>query len=267
MIEAGPRFFVDFAAVTLAALTAGMILEMLAPARHVVISVGRWLNNAGLALITYSCNHLVGTLAAASILYMSEASPFPGLANVPLWLDVSVTVLALELTRYGTHVAMHKLPLLWRFHAVHHTDSAVDVSTAFRHHPIEALVAAVPLTAVVWLLGGAPEALIIYRAWDLIMAVMTHSNVEVPSRLERWLKHVVVTPGFHRTHHLAEQRYTDSNYSASVPWFDYLFSTYQSVPAEQQKLAKIGLDTHTPNEQRLDGMLRAPFVERLKDAK
>ncbi len=267
MIEAGPRFFIDFTAVTLAALTAGMILEMLLPARDGAISAARWLNNTGLALITYACNHLVGTVAAVSILYMSEARPFSGLANVPLWLDVSATVLALELTRYGTHVAMHKLPLLWRFHAVHHTDSAVDVSTSFRHHPIEALIAALPLTAVVWLLGGAPEAFILYRAWDLIMTVMTHSNVEVPIRLERWLSYLVVTPAFHRTHHLAEQRYTDSNYSACLPWFDYLFSTYQSVPLEQQKLAKIGLDTHTPNEQRLDGMLCAPFVERLKDPK
>ena len=195
MIEAGPRFFIDFTVVTLGALTACMILEMLLPARDGALSVARWLNNTGLALITYACNHLAGTLAAVAILYMSEAKPFPGLANVPLWLDVSATVLALELARYGTHVAMHKLPLLWRFHAVHHTDSAVDVSTSFRHHPIEALIAAVPLTAVVWLLGGAPEVLILYRAWDLIMTVMTHSNVEVPIRLERWLQLPGGNPG------------------------------------------------------------------------
>lgn len=265
MIETGPSFLVDFTVVTLGAFIAGMILEMLAPVRDGVISMARWINNAGLALISYGCNHLFGTFVAASILYNLEPGPFLHLSDLPLWLDVCIVFLALELTRYATHVAMHKLPFLWRFHAVHHTDNAVDISTSFRHHPIEGILSAVPLTAIIWLLGSAPEALILYRAVDLVMAVMTHTNVELPLRLERWLRYIVVTPAFHRTHHLAEKRFTDSNYSTAVPWFDYLFSTYQPTTVEQQKLAKIGLDTHTANEQRVDGMLWAPFVEREDD--
>jgi sterol desaturase/sphingolipid hydroxylase (fatty acid hydroxylase superfamily) len=264
MIEAGSRFFVDFTAVTLGAFTAGMIMEMLAPAREGVISFSRWLNNYGLALLTYLCNHLFGTFLAVFVLYNLDSRPFPGLANLPLWLDVSVAFLALELTRYGIHVAMHRFPILWRFHAVHHTDSEVDVSTAFRHHPIEGILSAIPIFAVVWLLASAPEALILYRAWDLVMAVLTHTNVDISPRLERWLRYIVVTPAFHRTHHLAEKRFTDSNYSASVPWFDYIFSTYQPTTVEQQKSARIGLETHTANEQRVDGMLCAPFMKRVE---
>lgn len=263
MIETGSSFFVDFTVVTLAAFTVGMILEMLIPARDGVVSVSRWLNNTGLALITYACNHFLGTFVAVFVIYRFEPISFTGLANVPLWLDVCIVFFVLELVRYGIHVAMHKLPVLWRFHAVHHSDSAVDVSTSFRHHPIEAVFSAVPITAVIWLLGGALESLILYRAWDLIMTVMTHTNVNVPMRLERWLRRLVVTPAFHRTRHFAERRCTDSNYGASVPWFDYLFSTYQPTSAAQQKSAKMGLDTHTSNEQRLDGMLRAPFMERV----
>ena len=265
MIETGPVFIIDFTVVTLGAFTACMILEMLLPARDGVISVSRWLNNTGLALVTYACNHLFGTFVAAFILYRFEPGPFPGLANTPLWLDISLTFLALELVRYGTHVAMHKLPVLWRFHAVHHADNAVDVSTSFRHHPIEALISAMPLTAVIWLLGGAPVVLILYRAWDLIMTVITHTNVDVPIRLERWLRYLTVTPAYHRTHHLAEKRCTDSNYGACIPWFDYIFSTYQPTTEAQQKFSKIGLDTHTAHEQRLDGMLCAPLRERKKD--
>jgi sterol desaturase/sphingolipid hydroxylase (fatty acid hydroxylase superfamily) len=262
MIEAGSSFFVDFTVVTLGAFTVGMILEMLVPAREGLISISRWLNNSVLALVTYACNHLFATFVAVFILYSFEPRLFTGLTNLPLWLDATIAFLALELTRYGIHVAMHKLPILWRFHAVHHADSAVDVFTSFRHHPIEAMLGAVPITAVVWLLASAPEVLILYRAWDLIMTVMTHTNIAIPNRFERWLRFIVVTPAFHRTHHLAEKRFTDSNYSNSVPWFDYFFSTYQPTTVEQQKFAKIGLETHTNNEQRVDGMLYAPFMKR-----
>ena len=266
MIEAGPSFFIDLTLVTLAALTVGMLLEVLLPVRDGVISIVRWFNNAGLALVTYVCSHLFGTFVAAFILYSAEPGVVLNLTKWPLWLDCTIVFLALELTRYGTHVAMHKVPVLWRFHAVHHADSTVDISTSFRHHPIEAIISTGPLTAVIWLLGSAPEALILYRALDLIMAVMTHTNVNVPARLERWLGYMVVTPAFHRSHHFAEKRFTDSNFGASVPLFDYLFSTYQPTTFEQQKYASIGLNMHTVNEQRIDGMLFAPFAEPLKAA-
>lgn len=262
MIETTLGLSINFIVVTLGAFTVGMVMEMLRPAREGEVSISRWLNNGGLALLTYVVSHFFSTFVAVSIIYSLGSGPLLGLTNRPLWIDVSATFLVLELARYSLHIAMHKFPFLWRFHAVHHSDKEVDVSTAFRHHPLEAMINIVPISAVVWLLGSAPEVLVLYRAGDLIMAILTHANIDVPARLERWLRYIVVTPAFHRTHHLAEKCFTDSNYSASVPWFDYLFSTYQPTTAEQQKFAKIGLNTYTANEQRIDGMLYAPFVAR-----
>ncbi|MFT4520236.1 MAG: sterol desaturase/sphingolipid hydroxylase (fatty acid hydroxylase superfamily) [Halioglobus sp.] len=260
MIEAGPSFYIDFTLVTLGVFIVGMILEMLLPLRDTVISVSRWFNNAALAILTYVCSHLFGTFVAVAILSDLPSGTGYSLASLPLWLDFAVVFLVLELARYGIHVAMHKIPLLWRLHAVHHTDSTIDVSTAFRHHPIEAVFSAAPIIPIIWLLDSAPEALIIYRALDLTMAVLTHTNVDVNERLQRALRSIVITPAFHRTHHFAEKRFTDSNYGAMTPWFDYLFKTYQPTTSEQQKQAKLGLDSHTINEQRIDGMLIAPFV-------
>ncbi|MFT6891908.1 MAG: sterol desaturase/sphingolipid hydroxylase (fatty acid hydroxylase superfamily) [Halioglobus sp.] len=263
MIEVGPSFYIDFTLVTLGAFIAGMILEMLLPLRDSVVSVSRWFNNAALAIITYACSHLFGTFVAVAILSRLPSGTGYSLASLPLWLDFTVVFLVLGLARYSIHVAMHKIPLLWRFHAVHHTDSTIDVFTAFRHHPLEDILSTAPIIAILWLLGSSPEALIIYRALDLIMAVLTHTNVDVNERLERWLRYIVITPAFHRTHHFAEQRFTDSNYGALTPWFDYLFNTYQPTTSQQQKQAKLGLDSHTINEKRIDGMLIAPFVEPL----
>ncbi len=265
MIEAGSGLLIDFTVVTLGAFTVGMFVETLWPAREYVISISRWLNNGGLALLAYACNHLLGTWLVVLLITGLEPRSSLTLRNTPIWVDVTVTFFVLELSRYALHIAMHKVPFLWRFHAVHHADNEVDVSTSYRHHPIEAIFSALPLTVVVWMLASGPQALVIYRTWDLIMAVWTHTNVEVPSCLECWLRRVLVTPAFHRPHHLADRRFTDSNYGSSLPWFDYFFSTYQATTAEQQKCAQIGLKTHTANEQRLDGMLWAPLRLRLRD--
>ncbi|WP_279252468.1 sterol desaturase family protein [Candidatus Seongchinamella marina] len=213
-------------------------------------------------MITYSVNHIFATSFAVYVIHRFEPRDYLGLAEATLLLNLLVTFLALEIARYGIHVVMHKIPVLWRFHAVHHSDNEVDVSTSFRHHPIEVMLNAIPVTALVWLVASSPEALILYRAWDLIMTVFTHTNVKIPLGLERWLRYLVVTPAFHRTHHFSEKHYTDSNYSATVPWLDYLFSTYQRTSVEQQSFSKLGLDMHTVNEQRLDGMILAPVLER-----
>jgi sterol desaturase/sphingolipid hydroxylase (fatty acid hydroxylase superfamily) len=262
MIEAGSPFAIDFVAVVLGALVVGMVAEMFWPARDNQVSALRWLNNGVLALITYASIHLLGTALALYILHEFEPRNTFALAGGPLWLDLALTFIALEAVRYSLHIAMHKVPILWRFHSVHHSDSEVDIATSFRHHPIEGLINAIPVTVLVWVLASAPEVLLIYRAWDLLMAVFTHCNVRVPFRVEHWLRWLVVTPTFHRTHHLAEKRFTDSNYSSTIPWLDYLFSTYQPTTPEQQEKSIIGLDTHTPHEQRIDGMLLAPFLER-----
>ncbi len=262
MIEATSTPHIDFLAVTVGALVVCMLLEMLRPARDLPPAPARWANNALLALLTYGALHLLGTWLGLLALYSLRPATWPGLSSLPLWLDLPLAFLAIELLRYALHVAMHKVPILWRLHAVHHADDAVDVSTAFRHHPLEGLVMTVPMTVLFLLLASAPVVFLIYRTWDLVTTVFTHTNVALPAPLERCLRVLVVTPAFHRTHHFAERQYTDSNYSSSLPWFDYLFRTYRPTTDAQQRDAALGLDTHTRNEQRLDGMLLAPFVER-----
>ncbi|MFT6287859.1 MAG: sterol desaturase/sphingolipid hydroxylase (fatty acid hydroxylase superfamily) [Alcanivorax sp.] len=265
MIETAPNFHLDLIAITLLALVVGMLLEMVRPARDIPVSLTRWLNNGSLALIAYAINYVFATLIGLYILYRFESPDLLGLSSAPLWLNLLVTFLVVEGARYSIHVAVHKVDWLWRFHSVHHSDAEVDLSTSFRHHPVKGMLNAIPMTALIWLIASGPQALILYRAWDLVSTVLTHTNVDIPHKIERWLRFAMVTPAFHRTHHFAEKRFTDSNYSATIPWFDYLFSTYQPTTVERQTSAKIGLDTHTVNEQRLDGMILAPFLNNIKE--
>ncbi len=260
MIEAAPSGLqLDLAAITMAVLCLAMVLEMLIPARKSPPSPARWLSNACLSLLAYGITYIFATLVAVWVLQRLGSPGFWSLGNKPLWFGLLITFTALEAARYGIHIAMHKVPWLWRFHAVHHSDPEVDVTTSFRHHPIEGVLTVIPISALMWLLALPPQALILYRAWDLTFTIFTHTNIALSPRIERWLRLFVVTPAFHRTHHFADQPFTDSNYGATLPWFDYLFSTYRFADAEQQRSAELGLGGDTTEAKRLDAMLLAPF--------
>jgi sterol desaturase/sphingolipid hydroxylase (fatty acid hydroxylase superfamily) len=102
--------------------------------------------------------------------------------------------LGLDLLVYVTHRAQHAVPLLWKLHALHHSDPDVDWSTSVRHHPFEYIIAAaIYWTAVV--LFGLPAIVVAAHATaTFVLAVVTHANARLPSWLERVLQPVLITP-------------------------------------------------------------------------
>ena len=70
----------------------------------------------------------------------------------------------------------------------------------------------------------------------------------------------MLTPDFHRLHHCAEVRYTNSNYGSVVPWFDYLFGTASARPYAEQESMVLGLEyLRESRDSRLDRLVTAPF--------
>jgi sterol desaturase/sphingolipid hydroxylase (fatty acid hydroxylase superfamily) len=147
-----------------------------------------------------------------------------------------------SLISYAVHVAMHRVPLLWRVHRVHHTDTAMDVTTTVRFHPLEFLISAPLVFAGVIALGISPAALIVYELFDAVMAIFTHANIRLPAPVERALRLVLVTPDMHRVHHSAWQPETDSNYGATLSWWDRLFGTYRMPEAAALDAMTLGLE-------------------------
>ncbi len=255
----------DLMAVALAALTCAVLLESAAPLRPANALGTRWLHNGSLALITYLTSYFLITAVAVWCLDHARRSVGDASINLSLndslWTQCVAVFFAQEFFRYGIHWLSHKVPLLWRFHAVHHADPEVDAATAFRHHPFEGLVGVIPITLLTFLLGAAPEVLIWYRAADLLMTVFTHLNTRIPKNLESAIGYILVTPRFHRTHHFSEHLYTDSNYGAITPWFDWLFGTYRRVSDSQNCSADLGLGWQPEASERLNRLLLAPFVK------
>lgn len=176
-------------------------------------------------------------------------------------VSVVVGVLVRSFLSWGVHLAMHKVPLLWRVHRVHHTDTFLDVSTTVRFHPFEFLINTPILIAGVMLVGIPPVALMLYELFDAAMAVFTHANIRLPRIVERLLRPVLVTPDMHRVHHSSYQRETDSNYGATLSIWDHLFGTYRTKPDADLSGMELGLsETQDDRAHSALWLLRLPFL-------
>ncbi len=128
---------------------------------------------------------------------------------------------------YVWHRANHAVPLLWRFHRLHHGDSELDATTGLRFHPGEILLSGIARMLVVPLLGMSVWDLVLYESILLPVVVFHHSNVRLPRFLDYGLLALIVTPAMHRVHHSRWRPETDSNYASILPCWDVLLGTFR----------------------------------------
>jgi sterol desaturase/sphingolipid hydroxylase (fatty acid hydroxylase superfamily) len=158
---------------------------------------------------------------------------------IPVWA-APAGVLMLDLATYWCHVALHKVPAWWKFHRVHHSDFAVDVTTSFRQHPGETVIRYAFLAAAGSAFGVSPVAFAIYRTLSAMSALIEHANLRVPVRVDEVLSLVVTWPTLHKVHHSRDERETDTNYGNIFSIWDRLFFTF--TPARRGREVVYGLD-------------------------
>lgn len=179
---------------------------------------------------------------------------------MPGWLEVALAVILLDYTLYLWHVAMHKVPLLWRCHLPHHVDLDMDASTALRFHLAELLVSVPWRAAQIVLIGVSPLGLSIWQTATLVVVIFHHSNTELPLGLERWLNYLIVTPRMHGIHHSIVPEEQNSNWSTGLTVWDRLHRTLRlNVPHDA---IRIGVPAYRDtSEVTLPKVLALPFVE------
>lgn len=181
------------------------------------------------------------------------------LVVLPLWAQTLLGIVALDLFAYCAHVLLHKSWLGWQFHRVHHSENAVDVTTAFRQHPGETVWRMLWQLAAIAVFGIPLWVVVIYLIISALNAQLEHANIKLNVRLDRGLRLLVVTPNMHKVHHSRDQRETDSNYSNIFSLWDRFFGTYTGE-VDFQKL-RYGLDGFDVRErQTLRGLLKMPFM-------
>ncbi len=240
------------------------IWEIAAPRRQLQASKAvRWASNIGIVILDTVLVRLAFPVAAAGVAAVVGSLGW-GLFNVlawPMWVEVVLAVVVLDLVIYWQHVMFHAVPGLWRLHMVHHADLDIDVTTGVRFHPFEILLSMVIKMAAITALGVAPLAVIVFEIALNATSIFNHGNVVLPSKLDRLLRLVVVTPDMHRVHHSVVADETNSNFGFNLPWWDRLFGTYRAQPAAGHERMTIGLEQfRDPRLQWLWHMLALPFT-------
>lgn len=239
--------------------------ELIWPRRELSVSKARrWTSNLGIVVLNTVIIRLLFPTAALGVALIVESRQW-GLFHVlqaPYWISVVIAVMALDLVIYTQHVLMHKIPMFWRLHRVHHADLDFDVTTGSRFHPIEIIVSMLIKFGAILILGTPALAVVIFEVLLNATAMFNHSNVRLPLALDGVLRLFLVTPDMHRVHHSAIRKETDSNYGFNLPWWDRLFGTYQAQPQAGHTGMKIGLQNIRQQEfcVNLPGMLKLPFI-------
>jgi sterol desaturase/sphingolipid hydroxylase (fatty acid hydroxylase superfamily) len=237
------------------------LLETTRPVRATRESKRRRLaRNLGLAVLSAATVSLLDRPAVAPVAALVERRRWGLLHWLPLPARVRLVagVLLLDYTLYLWHVLLHRAPMLWRFHAVHHIDLDLDASTALRFHFGE-LAASVPYRiAQVAVLGIGPATLAAWQRVLFLSVLFHHSSVRLPLAVERLINRVIVTPRMHGIHHSIVRSEMDSNWSSGLTLWDVVHGTIRlNVP---QRDLEIGVPAYRdPEDVTLDAIVQLPF--------
>lgn len=221
--------------------------------RHYAVNLTFAVINAGVA----------AAILAGLLLALSEASRANSIGlfhriDLPSVAEWTLVILLFDAWQYWWHRLNHRIPLLWRFHAIHHSDAEMDASAAVRFHPGEIALSAIARMAIIPLLGMSMPQLALYEAMLLPVILLQHGNVAVPAWLDAACRWLIVTPGMHWVHHSRVRRETDSNYSSLFSWWDHIFGSYREI--EDPGTIQLGLESVSPEDSsNVPRLLLAPF--------
>ncbi|WP_323763688.1 sterol desaturase family protein [Marinovum sp.] len=227
----------------------------------------RWVTNWGFTLANTLALRALALglpLLAVGAALDAEAQGW-GLLNQlgwPVWLEIGLAVLIFDFAIWLQHLVTHKVPLLWRLHRVHHADVEIDVTTAIRFHPVEIALSMLLKIGLVYLLGPAAWAVVIFEVLLNGTAMFNHANLRLPLRVDALLRRVLVTPDMHRVHHSVHRHEHDSNYGFSLSLWDRLFRTYRAQPEAGHDGMTIGLEWQDARPTQLGWSLWLPFSKR-----
>jgi sterol desaturase/sphingolipid hydroxylase (fatty acid hydroxylase superfamily) len=223
---------------------------------HVLRNVGVWAVSAAvLAVLDRPVSSVVARWVSQHEIGLLPALALPAGARLVLGLVI------LDYMSFVWHRMLHRVPLLWRFHEVHHADLDLDASTALRFHAGEAVLSVPWRCALIVALGVDPATLAVWHVTLFLSTLFHHANMQLPVALERGLGWLIVTPRLHGLHHATAAGPMNSNFSSGLTLWDRLHHTFRSNAGAEPMT--IGMaDLRTPRDVGVLRMLQRPFERR-----
>ena len=246
----------------------GVLLVMLAwerraPRRKEMPRRGRWFVNGALVIVDTAIARLLGPLLPVAVAVVAADNGWGLLHAVawPLAVTIPLTIVLMDLAIYWQHRLFHRIPLFWRLHRVHHSDTGFDTTTGVRFHPAEIVVSLFWKLVVVLALGAPVLGVVVFEIILSATSLFNHGNVRIPTGVDAALRRVIVTPDMHRVHHSSKVAETDSNFGFNLSVWDRWFGSYRAQPEAGHDSMQLGLKAfRTPADQRLPALLAQPVV-------
>ena len=269
------------------------VLEALLPAREAVLSrKTRWLGNLSMVVMGALVSRILlpATLVGVSLWAQqkgigvfnvlldavpADASSSNQLLNSGEPLNnsstylvhiaiVTLSVLLLDMLIYWQHRLFHTVPMLWRFHKMHHADSHVDTTTGLRFHPVEIAMSLGIKAAAVVMQGVPAIAIVIFEVALNGFALFNHANIRLPQKWDDRIGLVLITQRLHRIHHSQAKNESNTNYGFSVSWWDRLFNSFTPRAAFSDETLPIGQKDvpATKKNASIIALLQQPFKKR-----
>lgn len=147
--------------------------------------------------------------------------------NLPVWAEIILAILILDFTsQYVVHFMLHKIPVMWRFHTVHHSDTHVDVTSGTRHHPID-FIFRETFALIGIIIAGLPVSYyLMYRILTVLFTYFSHADIKLPIKLDKTISLIFVSPNMHKFHHHHVMPWTDTNFGNIFSIWDRIFGTF-----------------------------------------
>ena len=173
-----------------------------------------------------------------------------------------------DFSRFFVHRMMHKVPLLWAFHEVHHSAKTMTPFTIFRTHPVEGLiflirtsiVQGIAISLFIYLFGNKVDLVTIFGAsvgvviFHSLGSNLRHSHIKI--RYPKFVERIFISPGQHQIHHSVEQQHYDKNFGVALAIWDLMFG---SLAFSEKKEHRFGLNTKFGEKQNLLHLFLYPF--------
>ncbi|MBL7055938.1 sterol desaturase family protein [Candidatus Woesearchaeota archaeon] len=211
-------------------------------------------------------NTLIVSFLFASLVLFATKSQFANkygminTLNMPWFVEIVIVFLLFDLWMYSWHVMNHKFPLLWRFHKVHHSDRAVDSTSALRFHTFEIMISTLARVGIILILGLSLWHIVLYEIFLLPVILFHHSNINFAERYDKKYRAVFASPHMHWIHHSDLQVETDSNYGSIFSFWDRIFKTFR-LRKDPLNIVR-GLKQYQASKwNTFIGMLKTPFTK------
>lgn len=185
-----------------------------------------WLTDASYFFMSHALVQLMSLLVLVPATWVGQALAVASvqrlIMHLPLAIQFIGIVLVADLAQYSVHRSFHAVPLLWRFHRVHHSVTQMDWIAGSRLHLVDVVVTRGLVLLPILAAGFDEIAVYAYLGFVSLHAVFIHANFAPRTAwLERW----ITMPRYHHWHHAIEPEARDCNFAVHLPMIDRWFGT------------------------------------------